>query len=191
MMVKVFQSDAGGHFTIKAVMPFLVVFLGLSVFVPALGAQGLRIPGKPVASGEFHDVVGHFYTKVLPPAVEARDAEKLRALIPLDRAHWKLKDEQGKARDHTSQLQHLKDLFSESLDEGEIWDISTTIKKVTMKDATHGAVLWVLVNNWRDADGKRTGRRSRPYVSHWEKTDGQWRIVATEHGKTESGTSER
>ena len=184
-MIKLFRNDMGCHFTMKTVLTAVVVVLGLSAFTPALGANHLRITGDPVSSGKFHDVVVHFYTEVLPPLVEARDVEKLRAAIPLDGVRWKLKDKGGKTWDHSGRRNHLRGLFSRSLGKGEVWDISVKIEKVTMTDAAHGAVLWMLVNNWKKADRAGKGQSSRRYLTHWEKIDGQWRIVATEHGRTE------
>ncbi len=169
----------------NAVLRVVVVTLGLMVLVSPLEAKGLAISGDPVSSGDFYDVAVHFYTDVLPPLVEARDASKLRASIPLDGARWKLKDESNKVSNQSGQLNFLKGLFSRSLGSGETWKVSTRIEKVTMTDATHGAVLWVLINDQEKADRKGKGRSSRLYATHWERIEGQWRIVATEHGRTE------
>ena len=171
------------------VLRVFVVVLSLMVLVSPLEAKSLTITGDPVSSGEFYDVAVHFYTNVLPPLVEARDAEKLRASIPLDGARWKLKDQADKVSNEGGQLNHLRGLFSKSTGNKETWDISTRIETVSMTDATHGAVLWVLINDQADRKGKR--QSSRRYASSWEKIDGQWRIVATEHGKTEERPKSR
>jgi len=176
---------------LKTVAGVIVVVLGLMALVSPLEATPLTITGDPVSSGEFHDVVVHFYSDVLPPLVEARDAARLRASIALDGARWKLKGEGAKASDQSGQLNHLKGLFSKSMGSKETWDISTRIERVTMTDATHGTVLWVLINDQEDADRKGKRRSTRRYATSWEKLDGQWRIVATEHGKTEERPKSR
>ena len=173
----------------STVLRVVVVVLSLMVLVSPLEAKSLTIAGDPVSSGEFYDVAVHFYTNVLPPLVEARDAKKLRAAVPLDGARWKLKDPSNKVSNDGGQLKHLQGLFSRSTGNNETWDISTRIETVSMTDATHGAVLWVLINDQADRKGKR--QSSRRYATHWEKIDGQWRIVATEHGNTKEKPKSR
>jgi len=166
-----------------------VVVLSLTVLGSLPEAKSLTITGDPVSSGEFYDVAVHFYTNVLPPLIEARDADKLRASIPLDGARWKLKDPTDKVSNEVGQLNHLRRWFSKSTGNEESWDISTRIETVSMTDATHGAVLWLLINDQADSKGK--SQSSRRYASSWEKIDGQWRIVATVHGKTEKKPKSR
>ena len=183
-MVKVFHSDARYDFTMKAIMLVVVIVLSLSVLIPPLEAKRLKIEGNSVSSGEFYDVVVHNYTVALPPLVEARDAEKLYGSLSIDRARWKLEDEDGQIFDYTSRIKYAQERFNETLSRGTLWDVSIKIKKVTMTDTTHGAVLWILVTDWENEDRTRSGRASRRYVTHWEKIDGKWLVVAAKQGKS-------
>ena len=181
MMVNVFHSDAGCNVTMKAVMLVVLAVVSLGVLI---GCQTvLKQPGEPVSSGEFYDFVVHIYTKVLPPLIEACDWEQFLASGLVDRERWKLKDEDGKIWDLTSRGNYWKQRCSERLGKGIISNISYKIKKVTMTDATHSTVLRIYINDWENADRTRRRRFRRPGITYWEKIDGQWLAVYTEHGR--------
>ena len=163
--------------TLKALRIVLIAMLGFSGLI---GCQTTpTLPGNPVSSGEFYDVIIHHYTATLPPLLEARDAEKLYSSLSIARDRWKHEDEDGQIFDYSSRIQNAKERFNDSLRRGIRWDISSQVEKVTMTDATHGAVQWILINNWETENRTNSGRNRTRGLTHWEKIEGQWRVVAT------------
>lgn len=133
----------------------------------------------PSHRGGGYDFVVHFYTVVIPPQIEARDAEKLYASLPIEQDRWRLEDVDGKIFDYHSRLQYRKAQYDASLARGTRWDTSGAIEKVTMTDTTHGIVVWKIINDWESENRRHSDRHITRGQTHWEKINGQWRIVAT------------
>ncbi len=186
-MGKVFHSDAGYDFTMQAVMLVVIAVVSLGVLIGCQTGPTLTVLGDPVSSGEFYDLVVHNYTVMYPrrhkEVQETRDVEKSWAILPIARARWRLKDEDGKIWDYTSRVKRSKERWAETFARGSTSKRSVTIQKVTMTDATHSAVLWTSITDWENEARTRSGRNSRRILSHWERIDGQWRVVFTELGR--------
>jgi len=162
----------------KSIRIMMALFV-FGLLTASAEAKRPKAPGERIKSGEFYDMVKHRYAKVLPPLVETKDVEKVYANTPLDKVRFKLKDEDGKLWDSESRKADLKKRWAES---STNWNIQFKVKKVTMTDATHGAVLYLFINDWENPSNGRYGRFSRYRVSHWEKIDGKWLIVRVELG---------
>lgn len=163
----------------KAALSVVVTLLSMSLFLDAALAKRPKAPGERVKSGAFYDFVTNYYSKTLPPLIEAKDAEKYYATAPIDKARFKLKDEDGKVWDYESRKARTKERWSENPAE---WDVKFKIKKVTMTDATHGAVEYLLINDWENTFSGAEGRFQVYTVSYWENIDGEWRMVYAERG---------
>jgi hypothetical protein len=128
--------------------------------------------------------VMQWYIKTLPPLVMARDVDAMFAASPADPTRYKIKVEDGTLYDYTGQKARLAKEWAESM--GATWNPSFKIENVTMTDETHGMVKYTAINDWENTTTKAAGRFQRPSVNHWEKIDGQWRIVYAEQGRSTS-----
>lgn len=164
----------------KALVAIIVGLLTLTIFAYPIDAKSPKAPGKRVKSGAFYEFVMPYYTQTLPALIEARDAEKLYNTVPIDKARWRMKADDGVEYDYKQRITMAKESFTANT--ANKWDVSIKVKKVTMTDATHGAVEWVMTNDWKNPYSGKEGRVTRRSVSHWEQIDGQWRVVLTEQG---------
>ena len=182
-MSKVFHSDAGCDFSMPAVLFVVLALVSLGILVGCQTGPALTASGDRVSSGEFYDLVVHNYTVMYPRIYqelqETRDVEKYWVALPIDRARWKVTDEDGKVRDYTRALQRSKKQWAERFARGGSRERSIRIDNVTMTDATHGVVLWTSIIDWENAARTNSGRTSIRFLSHWEKINGQWRVVST------------
>lgn len=136
-----------------------------------------KIPGEPVSSGEFYEFVMQFYTKTYTPLMATLDPVKIYATLPLDKARFQLKNDDGKVYDYKSWIAHLKEQPSEHSAKSTIL---TEIKNVNMMDTTRGTVAYLGITEPANSASSTPDRGMRLNLHYWEKIDDQWRLVLWE-----------
>ena len=77
----------------------------------------------------------------------------------------------------------LRDKYADDRIENDaMWDVTITVKQASLTTATHGVVLYTITERWEH--GLQGAEGIQPVVSHWEKTDTQWRLVGTRKGRS-------
>lgn len=167
----------------RAIQSVLIIMLSLGVLMGCQSVSDPKLSGNPVSSGEFYDVVVHNYTVRYPQlhqeVQKSGDVDQYWAALPIDKARWRGEDEEGTIRDFASSVERSKQRWAEFFARGSRSERTIKIKSVTMTDATHGVVGWISITDWENETGRRSGRSSRQMLSHWEKIEGQWRVVAS------------